>query len=125
MESNDPPDPEWRCSGCLAAALESVRYCALGVGGPHSDPRLTGVLVAHARDAGDAWAQLCGLLVAVPERLLVSVALRQGAPEPWLLLFRFPYREFAERSFSDVGCLVAALSDALESMATAEVAAGY
>ena len=119
-------DPQWRCSPCLAAALETTSWCALGVGGPHSDPRRTGVLVAHARGGADAWAQLCGLLAAVPERLLVSVAMRiDAAPEPWLVLWRFADGAFAERFFDTLPAAVTALSEGLEGIVAAETAAGY
>ena len=120
------PDPQWRCATCLPAALEAKTWCALGVGGPHSDPRQTGVLVAHAQDGVDEWAQLCGLLAAVPERLLVSVAMHIDAhPEPWLVLWRFPDGAFAERSFDTLPAAVAALSEGLEGIVAAEIAAGY
>lgn len=123
---DDTADPQWRCAGCLSAALESGAWCALGVGGPHSDPRRTGVLVAHARDGSDVWAQMCGLLAAVPERMLASVAIRPCDPaEPWLLLWRFPDGVFAECAFDSAAALVAAMVDVLEGIVTAETAAGY
>lgn len=77
----------WRCAECLPEALAAGRWCALGQAAPPGrDPRTAGVLASHTGTGSSPWAQLCGLLAAIPDSTVVSVARDLAEDDVWLVL---------------------------------------
>ena len=113
--------PHWRCAGCAAALLQSGRWCACGHFDAGSDRRLPGVRFAHYDDSLALWARLCGLLAAVPDGMLVTVARDLDAQDRWCLgVSTEPEqpinRRHTSETFPSLECLIRDFTTVLEAV---------
>ena len=118
--------PQWRCTECVSTALRSGRWCALCHQAAAHDPRAAGIVNGHQTDHGSPWATLAGLLSVVPDAIMVSVCQRPATPDTWLVLLWLGAgtgrRDVTERAFDGIEAAVAALTDIIEGIITAESA---